>query len=386
MEMKSLRLVGVTFVLLLVALSSCEDGIEQDPTAGDCPIDDRDLAVYDRNAEIPDIVERWAPIIYQDVDQDNLGADSITRVDFDGNLRGSDNKSNWPSSSLPGVVYYSLVRGATHDFLGYYFYHAEDTTGFFGGGGHEHDLEGVVATFNRCTNELDSVLTNYHGDYLPYVSETNPPGVAGVQIRDAKTDDPEAKFTVLDRTRWITDIEYTFYDVLAVGVEANTHAVHGQWDHCKVLGGSGRGFGYPFCSSHGGDGVIYEYRDLPELPPQPAAFLQYPDWPVTGYQLKDIKTLWEWAHDAEKCGQSGVDDLFACEAGRRLPHDTFNSEDDDAGNLPWTWGPSGVIGHVCDSTPNMLLDPAAIFDAYFAYPKLHFFYLDNPYAPSAACS
>lgn len=357
--------------------------IEQDPTAGDCPINDADLVIYSRNLEIPDVVERWAPIIYQDIDQDNTGADYITSVDFDGNWRGSDNAAHWSSYPLPGVVYYSLVRGGRHDFIGYYFYHAEDTTGFLGGGGHEHDFEGIMVTVNRCTNQVDSLVANQHGNYIPYVAASNQSWPNGVRIKTATNEDYglEAFFTLQERHFSVSGVEHT-YETLAVGVEANTHAVWGMWYSFCVVGPAGRA-GWGCDNSHGGDGIIYSYDDYPQVPDQP--LLQYPNWPTNSYALVDIAGLWDFAHLDTSCGQDGDTHLYRCEG--TTPWDTLNGADTDAGNLPWTWGVSGVIGHVCDA-PSMLLDPAAILDAYFEYPPGDYSpsYLSNRYAATSTCS
>src|SRR5262245_20347324 len=47
-----------------------------------CPINDADLAIFNREPAIPDVVERWAPVIYQDVAKPKQGADLITMVEF----------------------------------------------------------------------------------------------------------------------------------------------------------------------------------------------------------------------------------------------------------------------------------------------------------------
>jgi hypothetical protein len=182
------------------------------------------------------------------------------------------------------------------------------------------------------------------------------------------------------------------YDALAVGVEANPPAVWGRWDSNCVIGPAG----YPDgCDdSHGGDGLIYHYDNRPDVPQPP--FAQYPDWPEFSYELIDIDGLWDLAHQPETCGQADPNRpatepppfLFACHGGP-VPWDTFNSGGEDAGNLPWTWGPSGVLDHVCNTdAPNMLLDPAGVFAGFFkhAYGYLVHWYLDNPYADSQTCA
>ncbi len=366
-----------------------------DPPANTCPLDDPDLAAFDKNPEIPDVAERWAPVIYQDIDADNYTADFITRVDFDGNLLGEDNASNRDRKEVRGAVYYSLVRGARHDFIGYFFYHAEDTSGIFDGGGHEHDVEGIVVSYNRCTRHLDALLANQHGSYASYVAPDNPslrPPVdrRGVKLTDGQPDDegfyaPGRMFTLHDQQT---------YDALAVGVEANTHAVWGRWDSNCVIGPTGHPDG---CDpdEHGGDGLIYHYDNFAEEPQPP--YPQYPAWPIVSYELIDIAGLWDLAHQPETCGQADPNRspaepppsfLFACHDDP-VPWDTLNSEGEDAGNLPWSWGPSAVLDHVCDNdAPNMLLHPAEVFAGFFEHAAGYFvhWYLDNPYADSSSCT
>lgn len=374
-----------------------------DPPANTCPLDDPDLAAFDKNPEIPDVVERWAPVIYQDIDADNYTADFITRVDFDGNLLGQDNASNRDRHPVPGWVYYSLVRGARHDFIGYYSYHAEDTSGILDGSGHEHDFEGIVVSYNRCTRHLDALLTNQHGSYASYVAPDNPSlrpsdDRRGVALIYGQPDEegfyaPDRMFTLLEWTSTVSGLQQT-YDALAVGIEANTHAVWGRWDSICVIGPSGRPELGCDPDEHGGDGLVYHYDNFGEVPQTP--YPQYPAWPIVSYELIDVAGLWDLAHQPETCGQADLDRpsgepppsfLFACHDDP-VPWDTFNAEGEDAGNLPWSWGPSAVIDHVCDNdAPNMLLDPAGVFAGFFEHDIGYFvhWYLDNPYADSSTC-
>jgi hypothetical protein len=344
-----------------------------------CPIDDADLAMFDRDPAVPDVVERWAPVIYQDIAQPKRGADLITSVDFDGNWLGADNASNWPHDPLPAVVYYSLVRTATHDFLGYYFYHAEDT----GLGGHEHDMEGVVGALNRCTSELEAILTNVHGPYVPYVS---PWSLERIRVRKLSSEEnrpwrgpprDQLDFSLMRRPI----ASGGTYDTLAVGIEAKGHAVWGRWHNKCVVGPPPLGSPSGCDNSHGGDGVIYAYTGMAEVP---QIFNKYPDWHEYGYQLRDIATLWSMAQDASSCGQSQPTAIFACES--KPPWDIFNSRGEDKGDLPWVWGIDRTIEYVCDG-PNILLDPAAVFIDWFIFPpnSISATYKVHPYAAIFMC-
>lgn len=335
------------------------------------------LSAFDRDPAVPDIVERWAPVIYQDVDADNLAHDLITAVDFDGNWRGADNAANAPSYPLPAVVYYSKVETSTHAFLGYYFYHAasydETSLGTFFG--HEHDLEGAVLAVNNRTGWPEALLTNVHGPYVPYVGPDTPDVRARRQHPDGYRDQPG--FTMLPRLLDPSDPS-SRYDALAVGVEANTHAVWGRWNTNCVIGPSGSGA----CDdSHGGDGLIYVYKGRSEVP---RVFNRYPDWVEVGYRLVDIQDLWQRAWEPDACGQDEPSALFACQEER--PWDKFNSSGEDAGDLPWVWGVERVLDHTCDG-PDILLEPAEVFLQWFVFPPGTFSttYVDQPYRLRVPC-
>lgn len=337
-----------------------------------CPCDEAKLEDFNMNPDVPDIVERWAPVIFHDTDADDQSADLITAVDFDGNWLGADNAANRGRFPLPGVVYYSMARTATHTFLGYYFYHAKSNNG-----GHEHDFEGVVAALNNSTGQIEAVLANVHGPYVPYVS---PWDVRHIKIKKKHQGGyrDQLDFSLLRRYPRSTGLPYA-YDALAVGVEANTHAVWGRWHNKCVIGPQGSPSGCD--DSHGGDGIIYVYKNAAEVP---VAFNQYPNWTEYGYALRDVKDLWDKAQDPAFCGQSGNTAIFACQS--RAPWDVFNSSGGDAGDLPWVWGTNQVIGHVCDGA-NILLTPAEIFLDWFEFlpDTFSMVYVYQPYTMSNPC-
>jgi hypothetical protein len=324
---------------------------------------------FDLNPDIPDIAERWAPVIFHDTDAEDQAADHITMVEFDGNWNGADNAANRSRYPLPGVVYYSLVRTDSHTFLGYYFYHAKSNNG-----GHEHDFEGVVVALNRSTGMLEALLANVHGPYVPYVA---PWDVWRIRIKKQHQNGyrDQLDFTLLRRYPISSGLTYA-YDALAVGVEANTHAVWGRWHNKCVIGSQGSPSGCD--DTHGGDGVVYVYKDKAEVP---VAFEQFPKWGEYGYEMRDIKDLWHKAQDPVYCGQTENTAIFACQSA--MPWDVFNSEGDDAGDLPWVWGIDHVNDHLSDG-PNILLNPAEIFLEWFEFPPSTFssVYQYQPYIVS----
>ena len=106
--------------------------------------DNLDLALFNIDPNVPDIVERWAPVVWGDIMQGEGRCDYMTDVNFDGDWNGANNPFNLGNGaySMPSVIRYSLVTGASHYFIGYYIYHAADCTNFFEN--HPHDWEGAT--------------------------------------------------------------------------------------------------------------------------------------------------------------------------------------------------------------------------------------------------
>lgn len=341
-----------------------------------CACDEARLADFDKNPDVPDIVERWAPVIYQDTDADRVWADLITSVNFDGNWQGADNATNAAKKEkrelLRAVVYFSMVRTATHTFLGYYFYHAHSSNGW----PHEHDLEGVVVAVSRSSGQIEAMLTNVHGPYVPYVA---PWDVRRIQIKKQNKEYRDLPdFTLLRQSPKSSGLPYA-YDALAVGIEANTHAVWGRWNNKCVVGPTGSPSGCD--DSHGGDGVVYVYKNKAEVP---GSFKRFPNWMEYGYQLRDIKELWIKAQDPAYCGDKEPTAIFSRSV---VPCVKFNGLGKDEGDLPWVWGTNQVIDRVCGNEPNVLLNPAAIFQAWFEFPANTFSntYVFQPYVMSTPC-
>jgi hypothetical protein len=135
-------------------------------------------------ATAEEVAQRWAPIHYQDTDDDSPRSDYVTAFDFDGNWDGRD---NWDSLGvLPPVaasVYYSVAETCTHWFITYGFFHPRDwSDGAFSDGfreldehgflvdeasEHENDLEEAVVAIRKTGGfgTLEAVLTQAHGGY-----------------------------------------------------------------------------------------------------------------------------------------------------------------------------------------------------------------------------
>lgn len=93
-----------------------------------------------------ELAQFHAPILFQQVGA-NPVADTITRVDFDGDLVANNNWDNLDKFSTPGFVYYSVIETETDYFINYALYHARDYSNIcFQWHCHENDLEGLTLT------------------------------------------------------------------------------------------------------------------------------------------------------------------------------------------------------------------------------------------------
>lgn len=118
------------------------------------------------DADVPnlDLARYYSPVIFQQTNDHHR--DLITRFDFDGNWRGSDNAENVSRFPLPAHVYYSVVQSRDHYFIGYYFYHPADyvkltgpACGFFNRlDAHENDLEGVQLVVAKGPSRYGTLL------------------------------------------------------------------------------------------------------------------------------------------------------------------------------------------------------------------------------------
>jgi len=110
-----------------------------------------------------DIVERWAPTIYQQNIDDSATAqvNTFTLVNYDGDWRGNNNWMNLPYHLPKPTIYYSFAENATHYYIGYYAYYPRHLTI----NPHEHDMVGVLAAIFKNSQTLDMLVVNSHGQW-----------------------------------------------------------------------------------------------------------------------------------------------------------------------------------------------------------------------------
>ncbi|QIR36056.1 hypothetical protein HCG51_04280 [Tolypothrix sp. PCC 7910] len=142
---------GVVLAILVSSLTGLK-GIAQSPS-------DLDLALY------------HAPIHYQDTDSTKYRGDYITKFNYDGDWRGTNNWDNLQLFALNAHAYYSVVETCTHWFITYSFFHPQDWTDIPFDQEHENDLEGELAIVRKdgsTFGKLEGVVTVFHTDFYSY--------------------------------------------------------------------------------------------------------------------------------------------------------------------------------------------------------------------------
>ena len=318
--------------------------------------DNLNTALFNIDASVPDIVERWAPVVWADYDQGEARCDQMTSVNFDGDMIGANNAANSDNSSIqmPAVVYYSLVEGFSHYFIGYYFYHAYDCTAFYEE--HNHDWEGVTIAVHKATGALDAALSNIHGKEIPYRSlfDTSMSNVEHF-IDWEETDDPY--FTYFSMRAPTPGA----FDTIGVGIESGTHATWGRWHNRCVIGTEGSTL---HCDdSHGGDGIVYTYAGITDTV---QAVAGHPYWFTNGrtrYALRPLSDLYNTAIQTTGCGSTA---LYSCESeGRPWDLDECHIS---SGKSALGLGRDGYTTTTCTAR-NLIMQPGYIFSKYFVWPS-----------------
>ena len=120
------------------SLSTPDSAVVSDARYGPSPTCNFSKPGLDRECR-QELAYRLAPVIYQEVDEELK--DLITKFDFDGDIDPTNQREHLREYPLPGHVYFVVVEGKTHRFVGYGFYHPDDYKTVFG---HENDMEGIM--------------------------------------------------------------------------------------------------------------------------------------------------------------------------------------------------------------------------------------------------
>jgi hypothetical protein len=321
-----------------------------------------------------DLALRWAPIIYQDVDQTggvefifDLKSDTsaggksdyITAVNYDGDWNTENNWDNLERGHrLNAVVYYSVTTTATHWFILYSFYYPRDWHGELADEEHENDMEGFLAIVKRPDSAsyadvfgtLQGIVTESHTDFYSYTPIGSP-------LRNGRE--------TIDGTLEMET--HGGHQHPVIEVESNGHGVNaGQgWNRT----------GFP-----GADGV--RYVPTSNTSEQPSS----PNDRFVPYKLIDLTApgeLWDRRHSDALFAEWGI---FRGNDGGGLFKDGVNQA-----QAPWLWDDTGDFLFVpgikgADDLPAgvMAYDPARLADVYFDGEHFSRKYLSNPYSTIAA--
>ena len=261
------------------------------------------------------LAEYWAPIWWQDTDEDDFRADYITNIDFDGDWDPLNNWDNLSQFELKAYIYYWVTETTTHWFIGYADFHprdwSDDITVLWDQ--HENDMEGFLLVIQKnggSYGQFVLMITRAHEDFYSYKDYDN---ALSNMVRKSHED--------IDG-----DVEFKTHNPY-IYVNAEGHAVYGDLRWEKK--------GFP-----GGDGVVYRYTGQAEEP-------QNGNDRNVGYDLVYIGELWEKRHDPDIFYEFG----------------TFRGDDWDKNkaNAPWGWDDKDDGKVYADQ---FFVDPAYLVDYY----------------------
>jgi hypothetical protein len=285
------------------------------------------------------LAARYAPHIFQDVDETDRRADLIAAFDFDGNVNGDDNWDNlalakeFPLGGQPehqAAVYWWAAESSTHAFVGYAFFHPRDWDHlpWFNRDRREHvnDMEGMLLAVRKETGQPEILYVVNHRDYRQYAD----PALfrmRRVQGGGPTTDGDDAREALDGRLELRAERP-------AVYIEAQGHGVTGRAFENWLRG--------PKYDGVKGDGVHYQ--------------------PGT-YPLKPITPLWDMARDPEHSGPGrAFHDIFAFQG------QTHGSK--HSANPPWGWNDQHLIERgYRDGRGTLFTDPGGLIAWQFECAK-----------------
>ena len=261
------------------------------------------------------LAEYWAPVWWQDTDDDNFQADFITNFDFDGDWDPLNNWDNLLQFELDAYIYYWVTETTTHWFIGYAAFHPRDWSDDITApwDQHENDMEGCLLVIRKgggSYGQFVLMITRAHDDFYSYKDYDSPLSeMVGTEHEDIDGD-----------IQFETNHPYVY-------LKAEGHAVYGdlRWEE----------EGFP-----GGDGVVYRYTGQAGEP-------QHGDDRNVGYDLVYIGELWEKRYDTDIFYEFGA-----------FRGDNYG---ENKAHAPWQWDDKDD-GEV--QADQFFIDPAYLVDYY----------------------
>jgi len=288
---------------------------------------------------LQEIAAYWAPVLSHDVDNgwgDRVWGDYITKVDFDGDWRSSNNWDNLLNHPLPAVAYYWVVETQDHWFIGYAFFHPRDwsnanlPTDIGADIAHNNDIEAVSLAIRRSASHrmgrFLAMVTVAHTDFYSYV-DTDTPGTSDwfERLSLSRTLSSSSEEDIDGDVDFVADA-FGLHPV--VYVEAEGHGIYGEprdghgvddWAPfgrnpvTDWRGASWTGIVLPPKSgtptvpddrAGWGDGVIFHYEGVAENPRSGPGGAPV-NFQVVGYGLTDVSVLWRRRNCGETFNASG---------------------------------------------------------------------------------
>jgi len=117
-------------------------------------------------------------VVYSDTHENNVGYDSFTSVDFDGDNVAGNNGNNLGSFEKQAKVYYSYVKTSTHAYIGYHFYYPMrwSTFGSTFGTEYENQVQSVLLVIRTSPGTYGNLVlmeTTHENGIYRYVPENS---------------------------------------------------------------------------------------------------------------------------------------------------------------------------------------------------------------------
>jgi hypothetical protein len=205
------------------------------------------------------LAEHYAPFIAQET-WFTPKADFVTRFNFDGDWKGSDNWDDMEIGTSQSYVHYTAMETATHWFLIYNFFHPRDYSDrCVAGTCHENDNEGIILTVVKDGSRygrLQVMETLAHNNIYDFSNDK--------RIRDSVHD--------IDGT-----IEFVEESHPVIFIESGGHGIYGSTSsHSRLKNKE---------EFTAGTGVTFRFKGVAERP-------RHPNDRNVGYALLPIYQEW----------------------------------------------------------------------------------------------
>lgn len=111
------------------------------------------------------LAQRYAPVVYQEVDPNRAASDTFTKVNFDGNFVSEDNFDNFRDIPLKASAYYIVLETQSHYFLQYLYYYPAYYDRNLTQNLYPHDVSTVQVVVRKATEASPEQLLMIESGY-----------------------------------------------------------------------------------------------------------------------------------------------------------------------------------------------------------------------------